>query len=99
MKVYRGIATGTVVGSKQVFVNGKSLHHSNKHSPSGFNWGYGGSGPADLAYAILRDMYGEDFAQRFYQAFKWDVIARLPQGQAWQLTEEDLENWKKTIKQ
>lgn len=25
------------------------------HSPSGFNWGYGGSGPAQLALAILAD--------------------------------------------
>lgn len=29
------------------------LHHFVKHSPTGFEFGYGGSGPADLAYSIL----------------------------------------------
>ncbi len=28
------------------------------HSPSGFEWGYGGSGPAQLALAILADFLG-----------------------------------------
>jgi len=28
------------------------------HSPTGFNWGYSGSGPAQLALAILADFYG-----------------------------------------
>ena len=95
MKVYRGVATGTVVGAKQVFVNEKPLQHINKHSPDGFNWGYGGSGPADLAYAILYDLYGKEFADQNYQRFKWDVIAEFTQGEAWQLTEEEIENWRK----
>jgi len=29
------------------------------HSPSGFAWGDGGSGPAQLAPAVLADLYGE----------------------------------------
>lgn len=29
------------------------------HSPTGFEWGYGGSGPADLALSILADVLGE----------------------------------------
>lgn len=28
------------------------------HSPTGFNWGYGGSGPADLALSLLMDALG-----------------------------------------
>lgn len=28
------------------------------HSPTGFEWGYGGSGPAQLALAILADHFG-----------------------------------------
>lgn len=30
-------------------------HHVTHHSPSGFEWGYGGSGPADLALCLLQD--------------------------------------------
>ena len=28
------------------------------HSPTGFEWGYAGSGPAQLALALLADMLG-----------------------------------------
>jgi hypothetical protein len=30
------------------------------HSPTGFNWGYSGSGPAQLALAILADHFGHN---------------------------------------
>lgn len=30
------------------------------HSPTGFEWGYSGSGPAQLALAILADHFGPD---------------------------------------
>jgi hypothetical protein len=33
---------------------------SARHSPTGFSWGYGGSGPADLARSILIHALGED---------------------------------------
>jgi Family of unknown function (DUF6166) len=29
------------------------------HSPTGFGWGYGGSGPAQLAVALLADALGD----------------------------------------
>ena len=48
------------------------------HSPSGLEWGYGGSGPAQLALAILADMTGDDaLSLQSYQDFKWDVVANL----------------------
>ena len=48
------------------------------HSPGGFNWGYGGSGPAQLALAILSDFTGSVwFAESYYQEFKSDVVARV----------------------
>lgn len=37
---------------------GTPLRHVVVHSPDGFEWGYGGSGPADLALAILCDHFG-----------------------------------------
>lgn len=60
------------------------------HSPDGFNWGYAGSGPAQLALAILADLLGPEKALRYYQAFKFGVIARLPQGKAWSLDESSI---------
>jgi len=35
------------------------LRHVPAHSPTGLEWGYGGSGPADTALAILLDATGE----------------------------------------
>lgn len=48
------------------------------HSPDGFNWGYGGSGPAQLALAILADFTCSVwFAESHYQEFKSDIVARV----------------------
>jgi hypothetical protein len=49
------------------------------HSPAGFEWGYGGSGPADLALNILLK-YGCDreTAERLHQAFKWETVSKIP---------------------
>jgi hypothetical protein len=49
-----------------------------RHSPSGFEWGYGGSGPADLALNILLMFTDADTADRLYQDFKWQFVAKLP---------------------
>ena len=48
------------------------------HSPDGFDWGYGGSGPAQLALAICIELGFETFP---YQYLKWQFINKLPQGQ------------------
>lgn len=62
------------------------------HSPTGFEWGYGGSGPAQLALAILADHLGDDAkALRFYQRFKARVIAIIPQEKDWTLTPADVD--------
>ncbi len=36
-----------------VTVDGEPLPHIAYHSPGGFEWGYGGSGPADLSLSLL----------------------------------------------
>ena len=57
------------------------------HSPTGFEWGYGGSGPAQLALAILADVLDDDArALGLHQAFKWRVIAGLNRTARWYLT-------------
>jgi len=50
------------------------------HSPDGFNWGYGGSGPAQLALAICLELYDIVYAKEHYQDFKWKYISTLPQS-------------------
>jgi len=46
------------------------------HSPTGFAWGYSGSGPAQLALALLMDALGDaELALKHYQDFKWKVVA------------------------
>lgn len=56
----------------------RRLQHIVYHSPTGFEWGYGGSGPADLARSILADAFDRTVADKYYQEFKWAFIARLP---------------------
>lgn len=55
------------------------------HSPDGFNWGYAGSGPAQLALALLADAVGDEIALRCYHDLKTDVIAYLETGTHWVL--------------
>lgn len=51
-----------------------------KHSPTGFEFGYGGSGPADLALNILLCYTDGNTAQEWYQDFKWAFVAKLPEA-------------------
>lgn len=46
------------------------------HSPDGFAWGYGGSGPAQLALALLLAAgIPAETATRLHQGFKNDHVA------------------------
>ncbi len=65
---------------REVYVNGQFLDPRpswkiHNHSPDGFNWGYGGSGPAQLSLAILMKFMPANVAQRLYQSFKFKVVA------------------------
>src|SRR5216684_1262768 len=61
------------------------------HSPTGFEWGYGGSGPAQLALAILADALGDgDSAVRLHQHYKFQVIGALPRDADWRITEAEV---------
>ena len=63
------------------------------HSPDGFNWGYAGSGPAQLALALLLEETGREEAVRYHQDFKRDVVARMPKDKRWYLTSEAIQKW------
>ena len=65
------------------------------HSPSGFEWGYGGSGPAQLALALLLDYTGDEaFALDHYQELKTEVVSQLAcagsEGR-WRLTASEID--------
>lgn len=56
----------------------ESLRHVN-HSPDGFEWGYGGSGPMQLAFAILLHVTGDpEFARECYSSFCQTQVALWP---------------------
>lgn len=64
------------------------------HCPNGFNWGYGGSGPSQLALAILLDVLGDkDLSLEHYQDFKWEVVAKLSDISSWKIKEGDVRIW------
>ena len=64
------------------------------HSPNGFNWGYGGSGPAQCALGILLDVTGDAaVALRWYQVFKREVIAQIPTDKKMQIAAEKIQEW------
>lgn len=56
------------------------------HSPTGFEWGYAGSGPAQLSVAILADaLRSGRRAVRLHQRFKFEVIAALDRDAEWKI--------------
>jgi len=108
---YRGISEG--VGHDRVYVerdgSTKPLAHYSRHSPTGFSWGYAGSGPAETARCILADFLELEPIQHrsgllcagdipeleaIYQKFKFDHIATLPKnGGTWELDGAIIAAW------
>lgn len=92
MKTYIGQAPHRVIVQ---LANGKVRElplflEVRSHSPTGFSWGYAGSGPSQLALAICIDCVGRLRALQVYQDFKFRVIAKLPGEHDWELTEEQV---------
>ncbi len=124
MKVYRGTRVfdrdSTTRGEASVVVENvvdgepsdcRLLTHVPYHSPDGFEWGYAGSGPADLALAILADYFEEppEFvlaalrsmwtprskAAALHQSFKQQFVATEHRDE-WQLPGDEIEAWLQT---
>ncbi len=72
----------------------RPLKHIVYHSPTGMEWGYGGSGPSDLARSILADFAGIKVVDTFYQDFKWDFIAKQPE-KGFQISGQEILDWLK----
>ena len=64
------------------FLNGEPAtniaHLWHLHSPTGFAWAYGGSGPADLALNVLLNFTSREEAERLHQEFKRAFIEVMP---------------------
>lgn len=105
MKEYFGKLVDNGCGGQEVWVNTvvngvpaakmlplkDSLKVCN-HSPTGFNWGYGGSGPAQTALAILLDLTGDaEKALKHYQAFKWEFVSGW--GDRFSISETAIRAW------
>ena len=102
-KIYRGEPDGVV---KVILPSGRSrpLRHVLLHSPTGFAWGYEGSGPADLAMSLLCDVLGERPSKRqliygrfkaypHHQAFKRQVVANWKIGRTFEIDSESIAAW------
>lgn len=76
------------------------------HSPDGFAWGYGGSGPGQLALAMLADalipdvqLFPDDVnhadaaALLAHQDFKWDYVAKWKQDMPFAIVADEVRRW------
>ena len=93
MKRYEGKRRWSIC---TVTVDGQPLNPRldlKNHSPDGFEWGYGGSGAAQLSLAILADHLPDtQQALDFYHRFKWAAIAQFPRRK-WSLTSNEIDQW------
>lgn len=63
------------------------------HSPDGFEFGYGGSGPADLALNVVYYLTGDKkLAEKLHQEFKFTFIAKVPR-EGGTIAYNDMMNW------
>jgi len=94
MKTIKGIWE-----TRKVFIDNKELFPEKSqnvcnHSPDGFMWGYNGSGPAQLALAILLEFIpDEKVVIHLYQTFKADIVANCPQKQNFEITFQYIQRW------
>ncbi len=84
---------------REVRINGDILSPARSlkvvnHSPTGFCWGYRGSGPAQLALALMLEYtLNQEDALALYMHFKDDVISKLPGGEDFEITEDAILAW------
>ena len=85
--------------SDELKVTNQPLKHICRHSPDGFEWGYGGSGPSDTALSIMVDHFTHQGVENprkkadlVYQDFKWKFISvALESG--FVVNEAQIEDW------
>jgi hypothetical protein len=70
----------------------EALPHLVRHSPTGFEMGYAGSGPADLARSVIGHfLEDQDPSPRIYQRFKFAFVTPAEGG--FVVTANELREW------
>lgn len=98
MKVYYGQRINGICTVEVLTADGRKFPLAPRldlrnHSPDGFQWGYGGSGPAQLALALLCDaLRSDERAASLYQQFKFSMIAGLD-CEFWSFTDAQIRLW------
>jgi hypothetical protein len=98
-------------GTRSSLGEPRPLAHIPFHSPDGIEWGYPGSGPADLALSILADYFEETLEQvlgalnslwaphskaaALHQRFKADFLAD-EQRDEWQIRADVIDAWSRS---
>jgi uncharacterized protein DUF6166 len=104
---YRGVRDPREAGPGQVWVEetrtgmpGEEMrvraldprYDLRNHSPDGFQWGYAGSGPAQLALAILADALEMDtWANDLHQQFKREFVCYWQDR--WMIDRDSVRTW------
>ncbi len=94
MKVYRGYTDQAQAGPEAAILvydedrPAYKLRQMIVHSPSGMAWGYGGSGPADLALSILADHLGEADALPTPERYDHALAKEIQRTRAWMLHQD-----------
>ena len=85
--LYRDVTNASHVTVEIVRASGKveQLPHIVRHSPDGFEWGYSGSGPTDLALAICAAVLGEEPSPAVILAVR-DALVSPIGTDLWELT-------------
>lgn len=64
------------------------------HSPDGFAWGYAGSGPSQLALALLLFFTGNSpWSEAHYQHLKFEIIAKWDKDANVKMPNKVITNW------
>jgi hypothetical protein len=69
----------------------RPLYHAVDSSPTGYSWGYGGSGPHDLARSLLLDRLGYVPQPPVVSRFASEIVAELPAS--FTLTYGEVDSW------
>jgi len=73
-------------------IKAEKLEHHVKHSPDGFEWGYSGSGPSELARCILWDFLGKEPTPAAYRDFTRVFIVGNKED-SWSIDSTDIATW------
>lgn len=89
MNVYRGTLDAITVNNKPLNPCFEIAQHSQE-----LKWGYGGSGPTQLALAIMVYEYGTVLSRHpiHYLRLRWSILSKLP-PKAFTLTSREIETW------